>query len=337
LSFVGAAFTPTLAEAAEPATLPAMSSGKPDACLVLGHRIVFGTPRRLPKVATLEGRVAVLDIAFAGQSGGRKNSFEKTTLKFINALGDTLVAWVDHHDSIHHQQFADDPRFVLATKAQHGACPEMVTPELVARLGPVDTVVCHTDFDGLASAAKWVRGGEEPYAGCDDDARAIDTRIGFPGEIGTRFDRALRGRPRDNDLMRHIVQQLAAGISDDTDWAPIAEAEQVLLPLEHEARRLAQGYVARGPDLVTVDVVQQQAARYDKTLLLLLGQQQAKMAAVLDGDTVTFAAPFDSGVNFLERFELSGGMPTLVSIHRAKLAYALAALDVENWLAEPSP
>lgn len=38
--------------------------------------------------------------------------------------------WVDHHDHDRHVDFAGDDRFVLATKAQHGACPEMVTPEL---------------------------------------------------------------------------------------------------------------------------------------------------------------------------------------------------------------
>ena len=91
--------------------------------------------------------------------------------------------WVDHHDSEEHALYKDDPRFVLATKAEHGACPEMITPELVARAGRIDTIVCHTDFDGLASAAKWIRDGVEPYPGCDDDARAIDTRIGTP-ELG---------------------------------------------------------------------------------------------------------------------------------------------------------
>jgi hypothetical protein len=38
----------------------------------------------------------------------------------------------------------------------------MVTPAIVNRIGPVETIVCHTDFDGLSSAAKWIRGGEEP-------------------------------------------------------------------------------------------------------------------------------------------------------------------------------
>src|ERR1019366_10554024 len=106
-----------------------------------------------------------------------------------------------------------DSRFILATKAEHGACPEMVTPELVTRTGPVETIVCHTDFDGLCSAAKWLRGGTEPYPGADDDARAIDTRTGGPGPIGQRFDRALRARRRDTALYGLIVRHLADGLT----------------------------------------------------------------------------------------------------------------------------
>src|SRR5262245_7044422 len=118
--------------------------------------LAFASPRKLPKVRDLRGSVAVLDIAFASEAGGK--GFEQSTLPFIEALGSRLRAWVDHHDSLHHARFASDPRFVLATKAEHGACPEMITPELVQRAGHVDTIVCHIDFDGLASCAKWMRG-----------------------------------------------------------------------------------------------------------------------------------------------------------------------------------
>lgn len=308
--------------------------------MTLGHdhdpslplRLAFGTPRKLPKVAKLEGRVAVVDIAFASESGGRRNGFERTTLKFIDQLGDRLAAWVDHHDSQHHVRFADDPRFSLATKAQHGACPEMVTPDVVAAAGVVDTVVCHTDFDGLASAAKWMLGGEAPYPDCDDDARAIDTRVGFPSEVGARCDRALRARPRDEGIMTDVVSLLVDRLgeaADDPRWRRIDEAGAELIPREEEARRLAQGYRSLHDDLVFVDATPS-AGRYDRTLLLLLGQQQSTMAAVVDGDNVTFAAPFDSGVDFLARFGLSGGMPTLVSIHRPRLGSALRQLDVPD-------
>jgi len=103
------------------------------------------------------------------------SSFEKTTLPFIRGLGSRLAAWVDHHDHDRHVDYVDDPRFVLTTKAQHGACPELVTPEIVKAAGPIDTVAMHLDLDGLYSGAKWVLGGVEPYPGADADARAVDT------------------------------------------------------------------------------------------------------------------------------------------------------------------
>src|SRR6516162_10237658 len=148
--------------------------------------LAFASPRKLPRARDLKGRVVVLDVAFASEasSGG----FEKITLPFIEQLGPRLAGWVDHHDHVMHERYRGDPRFVLATKAEHGACPEMVTPAVIERVGPVDTIVCHTDFDGLCSAAKWLRRGVEPYAGADDDARAIDTRTTLPGPIGQRFD-----------------------------------------------------------------------------------------------------------------------------------------------------
>ena len=194
--------------------------------------LAFASPRKLPKPRDLRGRVVVLDVAFASEASG--GGFEKITRPFIDGLGARLVGWVDHHDHLLHAEFAHDPRFVLATKAQHGACPEMVTPEVVRRIGAVDTIVCHTDFDGLCSAAKWLREGVEPYAGADDDARAIDTRTGTPSSIGQRIDRALRARSRDIGLCGLIVRHLANGLADASLWGDIDKAGAALVPLEQK-------------------------------------------------------------------------------------------------------
>ncbi len=283
--------------------------------------------------------MVVLDVAFASQASG--GGFDKLTRPFIEKLGARLAAWVDHHDHDMHVTYARDPRFVLATKAQHGACPEMVTPEIVHRTGPVDTIVCHTDFDGLCSAAKWIRGGVEPYPGADDDARAVDTRIGTPSATGQRFDRALRARPRDHALFGMIVRHLATGLTDASLWGPIDAAARELDAIEHETRAIARHYRViaidpRGRDadvpaavtsLAFVDATAHHG-KYDKTLLLLLGQERAAVASILDMDTLSFAAPFDSGINFLALFGLSGGMPTLVSITKERLAAALTRLGV---------
>jgi hypothetical protein len=293
--------------------------------------LAFATPRKLPKAQDLRGRVVVLDVAFASEasSGG----FEKVTRPFIDGLGARLAMWVDHHDSAEHARYAGDTRFVLATKAQHGACPEMVTPELVLRAGPVDTIVCHTDFDGLASAAKWIRGGVEPYPGADDDAWAIDTRLKKPGSIGERFDRALRARPTDHGLFGLVVRHLASGLSDPSLFGIVDAAAAELLPIEVETRRIAEKYVRVPPGVAVVDVGlatqgRSPPPRIDKTQLLLLGQEKEPVSVVVDRDTVTVAARFDSGKNFLTLLGLSGGMPTRVSVPKSRLREVLLALGV---------
>jgi hypothetical protein len=288
--------------------------------------LAFGTPRKLPRPGQVLGRVAVLDIAFAGASSG--GGFPKITLPFIEGLGDRLRAWVDHHDHELHASYADDPRFVLSTKAEHGACPEMITEALVARVGVIDTIVCHTDFDGLVSAAKWMRSGVEPYPGCDDDARAVDTRMGVPSALANRFDRALRARPRDEGLFGLIVRHLASGLRDESLWEPIDRAAADLIPIERETRRAAERYVRLPPGVALLDLGSE-FARVDKTLLLLLGQEREPVSVVVDRDNVSVAARFDSGLNFVSLLNLGGGMPTRVSVPRTRLSEVLRALGVD--------
>lgn len=284
--------------------------------------LAIGTPRRLPKASSLKGRVVVLDVAFAGaQSGG----FEKVTLPFIRGLGERLRAWVDHHDHDAHARFKDDPRFVLSTKAQHGACPEMIDEALVDRVGPIDTICHHNDFDGLASAAKWMRGGVEPYPGCDADARCIDTRLGEPSQRATVIDRALRARPRDLTLYEFVVRAMAKGLEDPMLWEQIVAAAKEMVPIENETKRVAERYAHLGGRVVGIDVTGHSAS-IDKTLLLLLGQERDTVSLVVDRDTVSVAARFDSGLNFLQLFAVSGGMPTRISLPKSRLPGILQAL-----------
>ncbi len=286
--------------------------------------LVFSTPRKLPDPKKLRGRVAVLDIAFAADGMG--TPFEETTGAFIRALGGRLAAWVDHHDHDRQKEFQADPRFTLATKAQHGACPEMVTPEVVREAGPIDTLVCHVDLDGLYSAAKWILGGHEPYAGADDDARAVDTRIGAPGPTGELIDKALRAHFRDEGLKHRIVKWLVEGMKDKPLGREIAEAAADFDRMAVEARRLAALYQPRGK-AVYVDAGVEAKAPYDKTLLLLEGQKRAPVAIVRDAGSITLAAAFDSGIDFVRLLTLGGGMPTRVSIPESRLEEALQKLN----------
>src|SRR3954468_5433748 len=127
-------------------------------------------PGNLP-APPAEGRVAVVDVAFAGGE-----NFEKSTLPFLAALGDRLAIWIDHHEHpVGWSRFRDDPRFLLVPNRVAHACPELVTPEVVRRAGPVGVVVAHADFDGLLSAVKFLRGGNPPWPEADEDARAADS------------------------------------------------------------------------------------------------------------------------------------------------------------------
>ncbi len=295
-------------------------------CAPLTHtplpELVFASPRALPKPERLEGRVAVLDIAFAAAGGGM--SFDTVTRPFIDGLDARLATWVDHHDHERHADYADDSRFVLATKAEHGACPEMVTPDVVHSAGPVDTIVAHMDLDGLYSAAKWILEGVEPYPGADDDARCIDTRTGKPGPIATRIDHALRARFRDLGLKRAVVLWLVGGMSHDGHDETIAAAAKEFAERIAGTEKLAKGFVVRG-GVAYVDTGARPPA-YDKTDLLLHGQSLADVAVVHDSGMVTIAAAFDSGWDFVSLLGLDGGMPTRVTIPESRLEDALAAI-----------
>jgi len=331
-------FSPAHTDAAPPARSDATPNDPPSSPVPTAEarplvvELAFATPRKLPKAQDLRGRVVVLDVAFASEASG--GGFDKITRPLIEGLGTRLAMWVDHHDSAEHARFSGDPRFFLSTKAEHGACPEMVTPELVARAGQVDTIVCHTDFDGLASAAKWMRGGVEPYAGADDDAWAIDTRLKRPGPIGDRLDRALRARPQDHGLFGLVVRHLSTSLADPSLWSVIDAAAAELLPIEAETRRVAERYVRVSPGVAVVDVTggpapqRATSSRIDKTQLLLLGQEKEPVSVVIDRDTVTVAARFDSGKNFLTLLGLSGGMPTRVSVPKSRLREVLLALGI---------
>jgi hypothetical protein len=186
----------------------------------------------------------------------------------------------------------------------------------VAHAGPVDTVAVHLDLDGLYAGAKWALGGLEPYEGADADARAVDTRRGEPGPIAERIDRALRARFRDTNLKHRVVQYLIARTKAPHHWEEIEKAARLIDPLLDEARRIAERYRVEGK----VAYVEAQAkAPYDKTELLLLGQQRAAVAVVRDAGSLSIAADFESGLDFVKLLDLGGGMPTRVSVPESRL------------------
>jgi len=239
-----------------------------------------------------EGRVAVVDVAFAGGE-----NFEKSTIPFLEALGERLAIWIDHHEHpVGWARFRDDPRFVLVPNRIAHACPELVTPETVRRAGPVDVVVAHADLDGLLSAVKFLRGGSPPWPEADEDARAADS----PGRGHRLSERAallndaldhasaeLRTAQRES-LRQQIVQALAAGERPPALEKRIGELarahHEALAPVEAlaaQAREEARGVlVARVPKAL---------ARPVKKALLSQLEARAPIGVVIEGRAVTAA------------------------------------------------
>ena len=264
-------------------------------------------PGNLP--APPEGRVAVVDVAFAGGE-----NFEKSTLPFLEALDDRLAIWIDHHEhALGWSRFRDDPRFVLVPNRIAHACPELVTPEVVRKAGPVDVVVAHADLDGLLSAVKFLRGGSPPWPEADEDARAADS----PGRGHTSTPRAkllsdalehaaaeVRTAQRES-LRQQLVQALVKGemppaLQKRVD--DLARAHQeALAPVEAlavQAREEARGVlVARVPKAL---------ARPVKKALLSRLEERAPVGVVIEGRAIT-AATFRDDIDLSLCDELPAG------------------------------
>jgi len=234
----------------------------------------------------------VVDVAFAGGE-----NFEKSTLPFLDALGDRLAIWIDHHEHpVGWARFRNDRRFVLVPNRIAHACPELVTPDVVRQAGHVDVIVAHADLDGLLSAVKFLRGGSPPWPEADEDARAADS----PGRghaissraarLSDALDHAtaeLRTAQRE-PLRQEIVRALASGHMPPALQRRIddlaREHREALAPVEALAANAREE--ARG---VLVVRVPKALARPVKKALLSRLEERAPVGVVIEGRAVTAA------------------------------------------------
>ena len=273
-------------------------------------RVVFvEQPGSLPPVP--EGRVAVLDVAFAGGE-----NFEKATVPFLDALGDRLAVWIDHHEHpVGWARVRGDPRFRLVPNRDAHACPELVTKEVVERAGAVDAVVAHADLDGLLSAVKFLRKGEPPWPEADEDARAADSPgrghalSSFGRLLVDALDEAggtLRSKARES-----LRQELVEGLVRAPEPLP-PQLRKRLLDLQRahietlspvEALAASAHEEARG---VLVVRVPKDLGRPVKKALLSRLEARAPVGVVIEGRAVT-AATFREDLDLSRVDELTAG------------------------------
>ena len=273
-------------------------------------RVVFvEQPGNLP--AAPEGRVAVLDVAFAGGE-----NFEKITVPFLESLRDRLAVWIDHHEHpVGWSRVRGDPRFLLVPNRDAHACPELVTPEVVARAGKVDAIVAHADLDGLLSAVKFLRGGTPPWPEADEDARAVDSPgrghvlSSFGQLLVDALDEAagtLRSKGRESlrqELVEGLVrapEPLPPKLRKKLQDLQRAHAE-TLAPAEELAASAREE--ARG---VLVVRVPKDLGRPVKKALLSRLEERAPVGVVVEGRAVTVAT-FREDVDLAQVDELTAG------------------------------
>ena len=288
--------------------------------------VFFAAPFRLPSPTDLGQSVVVLDIGFCATQGDR--SYESITKPFIDGLGDRLKLWVDHHSHDRHLDFIDDPRFILVSRTQYPGCPELVTKARVIQAGFVDTIVCHSDFDGIASAAKFLLGGVEPYPGCDADARAIDSRIGTASARALRLASALAIR-HDEPMLRMVLSSLLRPSEPSAVQRAIDDAAQKYsdrLARTHEA-------VNHGERIGVAWLVDARKCKrhIDRTQALLLAQERSVYGIFIGQDgRVSIATKMDTEIDLTAVFSMHGGMRNRVTLPLKRLAEVLSFVEMQN-------
>jgi hypothetical protein len=271
-------------------------------------------PRHLPKAPA--NKTVVLDVAFA--AGGQWLSKTKV---FIDALGDNLVRYIDHHE---HKEgwahYAGDDRFLLVPNKIAHACPELVTPERVRAAGHVDTVVAHADFDGCIAAVKWWREGREPWPGADEDARAIDSqgRGHTLTEIGARLSYALEeasARMKPKEEMR-FLSAIAASLIEGGPSDPALDDEiDALAKAARDAEVATRALAMKNGKLeaphVFVVRLDEKPDNRTRRNLLVAAEEHAAVGAIFEPDPQgghwLIAATFDQALDLEEVAGFAGG------------------------------
>jgi hypothetical protein len=237
-----------------------------------------------------------VDLAFANG-----DAFERTTRPFIDALGERLALWIDHHDHEAWADYASDPRFVLVPKTIARACPELVRPELVQAAQPVEYLYAHADFDGCVAAATFLRGGEPPYPEAEEDARWADApgrgfQVSPKGKrLALAMDEASVSMKTAAgfDLLFRIVRSLVSGEEPPSLQEELSRLVQGLARRQERLRDQYLEHTTRPhPDVLLLELPRS-VDRSDKKFLLREMEARAAVAIVREKDHMTVATFHD--------------------------------------------
>ena len=277
--------------------------------------VFAGHPRHLPKPPP--GRTAIVDVAFAAGK-----SYKKSTLPFLESLGENLVAYVDHHEHPAWNDWSSDARFTLVPNKLAHACPELVTPELVAARedgARVDHIVAHADLDGLLAGAKWRNAGQPLWPEADEDARAVDS----PGRghalsaRGQRLALALEEAStwKDKKARDAFLLSVADSIFDDEESlgleSEIESLGSAARAAREEAIKLAEIHGSLEADGVFVVRLKEPVKNRTRKHLLIYGEERARIGALFEpdpqGGAWVTAATFDQTLDLEEVDGFEGG------------------------------
>jgi len=265
-------------------------------------------PQELPPVPE-RGRLALVDLAFANGE-----AFDRVTKPFIEAVGERLSVWIDHHDHEVWPHYQNDPRFRLVPKVEARACPQLVDPEIVAWAQPVDHLWAHADFDGCVAAAKFMLNGRAPYPEADEDARWADAP-------GRGFDVSVRGRrlawamdegsvrlksAQYIDLLFGIVRSLVDGEEPESLRSQLDElAEGQVRRQERLRETYFEGLTRPHPELLLLELGKN-AEKSDKKFLLREMEKRARVAAIDEKGHFTVATFHDDGPTGIDLRQVPG-------------------------------
>ncbi|MEM1024631.1 MAG: hypothetical protein AAGD10_06335 [Myxococcota bacterium] len=254
-------------------------------------------PQELPELPE-KGRIALVDLAFANG-----DAFQRVTQPFIEAMGDRLSMWIDHHDHEVWPRYQDDPRFRLVPKVVARACPQLVDPEICERAQPVEHLWAHADFDGCVAAAKFLLKGHPPYEEADEDARWADAPgHGFEvSERGRRLawamdEASVRLRSAQYiDLLFSIVRSLVDGKEPPALRDQLEGLAQGQVQRQERLRdTYFEGLTRPHPELLLLEL-NKNVEKSDKKFLLREMEKRARVAAIDEKGHFTVATFHDEG------------------------------------------